>query len=65
MGLFPFVFLHYLISGRQILQSTSYQRIFQKPHDGVLYYEKRGFSSWEKMSQRIEKWRHDFGCDVL
>jgi hypothetical protein len=58
IGLFPFVLLHYLVSGRQTVQSVSCQRILEKPHDGLLYYEKRNFFTWEKMIQNISTWRH-------
>lgn len=58
LGLFPFVTLHYLSSGMQMLQPVSYERICQRPHDGALYYERRGFYTWEKMAARLSHWRN-------
>lgn len=59
IGLFPFVFFHYIFSGKQMLQAVSYERISQRPHDGSLYYEKRGFFTWEKMAACLIDWRDD------
>lgn len=53
VGLFPFVFLHYIFYGTQVLQSVSRERISQRPHSGALYYERRQFCTWEKMSERL------------
>lgn len=53
IGLFPFVIFHYFTNGKQQLQTTSIERISQRPHEGELYYEKRGFFTWEKMSSSI------------
>lgn len=57
IGLFPFVALHYLVNGKQLLQPVSVERIHSRPHDGPLYYERRGFSTWEEMATRLSKWR--------
>jgi len=57
IGLFPFVLLHYLFNGNQLLQPVSVDRICHRPHDGKFYYEKRGFSTWEKMASRLSEWR--------
>jgi len=56
-GLFPFVVFHYLFNGKQLLQSVSTERIQQRPHEGRLYYESRGFSTWGEMSTRLYEWR--------
>jgi len=56
MGLFPFVFFHYIIRGKQTLQPVSYERIHQRPHDGPLYYEKRNFFTWEEMAAYLDAW---------
>ncbi|PRC93956.1 PIG-L deacetylase family protein [Solimicrobium silvestre] len=56
IGLFPFVFLHYVFIGKQQLQHVSYERIFQRPHSGFLYYEKRRFFTWEQMENCLLKW---------
>lgn len=57
IGLFPFVIFHYLVKGKQILQPVSIDRIQQRPHEGRLYYERRGFFTWEKMVIRLAKCR--------
>ena len=53
MGLFPFVLLHYVFYGTQALQAVSRERIRHRPHEGLLYYEKRQFCTWEKMFHRL------------
>lgn len=57
LGLFPFVVLYYLGSGMQTLQPVSGERIGQRPHEGPLYYERRGFFTWEKMAACLAAWR--------
>jgi len=53
VGLFPFVLLHYVFYGTQVLQTVSPERIRNRPHSGPLYYEKRQFYTWEKMFDRL------------
>lgn len=53
IGLFPFVFWKYLFNGQQITQAVSLKRLEQRPHIGRLYYEKRKFCSWKKLSAHI------------
>ncbi|AKD24681.1 putative protein, LmbE-like protein [Polynucleobacter duraquae] len=53
IGLFPFFLLHYFFWGTQDLQKVSLDRLRQKPHAGSLYYERRKFSSWEKISSEL------------
>lgn len=57
IGLFPFVVLHYLLDGRQALQPVSLTRLDERPHEGVLYYEHRGFFEWERMKETLRTWR--------
>lgn len=57
LGLFPFVVLHYLFHGVEFSQEVSLSRVLTKPHSGSLYYEKRGFLTWENMIQRINLWQ--------
>jgi LmbE family N-acetylglucosaminyl deacetylase len=52
-GLFPFVFFHYVLNGQECVQPISKTRLLVKPHDGPLYYERRGFYVWEKFSHQI------------
>ncbi|WP_426075815.1 PIG-L deacetylase family protein [Janthinobacterium sp. PSPC3-1] len=57
IGLLPFVLLHYLFDGRQALQPVAAERVLQRPHAGPLYYEKRGFSTWQTVQARLAQWR--------
>ncbi len=56
IGLFPFLLLHYIFSGTQAVQAISRQRILERPHDGLLYYEQRRFSTWPSLSAKILAW---------
>lgn len=60
-GLFPFVVIHYLTDGRQATQGMDLRRLSQRPHDGLLYYEKRQFYQWEKMRASVQSWQAKFG----
>jgi LmbE family N-acetylglucosaminyl deacetylase len=57
VGLLPFVIFHYLFCGKQLLQAVSLERTYQRPHDGKLYYEFRGFSKWEVVEKSLTSWR--------
>lgn len=46
VGLFPLFFLHHMFSGKQFLQPVSLNRCMERPHDGPLLYERRGFASF-------------------
>lgn len=53
VGLFPFFFFNYLVLGYQILQPIKTDRIFSRPHEGVLYYEVRKFGTWSDVSRAV------------
>ncbi len=57
LGIFPFVAFHYLLNGVQELQPVSFDRILSRPHAGRLYYERRGFFTWEEMSVKLARWQ--------
>jgi LmbE family N-acetylglucosaminyl deacetylase len=57
MGLFPFAALHYLLIGKESLQQVSLKRLIERPHDGPLYYERRQFSTWAKVSTAVDNCR--------
>jgi LmbE family N-acetylglucosaminyl deacetylase len=57
IGLFPFVLLHYVLSGRQSVQGASPARLDERPHGGTLYYEHRRFYRWEQMRDNLRAWR--------
>ncbi len=56
LGLFPFAIYHYFFNGSQVVQPVSKGRVYQRPHEGRLYYEKRGFLTWEKMVACLCQW---------
>ncbi len=64
VGLFPFLLLHYLVSGSQSLQAVRRERILQRPHDGLLYYEHRRFSTWDALHGRVAAWLAGRGGDA-
>jgi hypothetical protein len=49
LGLWPVVLMRYMSDGAQYLQAVSVERLNARPHEGRLYYEARGFSSWERV----------------
>ena len=53
LGLLPFVLVHYVARGTQCVQPVDAARTRERPHEGKLYYEARGFSSWEHVSARL------------
>jgi LmbE family N-acetylglucosaminyl deacetylase len=57
IGLLPWVTLHYVLYGTQITQPVSLLRILERPHQGPLYYERRGSCTWERMNFFIQQWR--------
>ena len=56
IGLFPFVFFHYIFWGWQEVQPASKNRIQSRPHIGELYYEKRKFASWLDVTEKINSY---------
>jgi hypothetical protein len=60
MGLFPFVLLHYVFFGTQVLQNVSRERIHHRPHSGLLYYERRQFFNWEEMAKQLREYQAYF-----
>jgi hypothetical protein len=56
VGLFPFVLVLMLIKGGQQVQGVSRERLIQRPHMGRLYYESRGFSSWDTLQMNVSRW---------
>ncbi len=53
VGLLPFVALSYLIKGRQELQKLELSRIDQRPHEGILLYERRGRAVFAKIQSQL------------
>jgi LmbE family N-acetylglucosaminyl deacetylase len=57
LGLFPFVALSYSLSGCQYLQKVNVFRLHTRPHLGQLYYEARGFATWQEVERNLAKFR--------
>jgi hypothetical protein len=48
LGLAPFFFFHILFVKKQYLQKISLHRIYQRPHEGKLLYERRGMCDYNE-----------------
>jgi GlcNAc-PI de-N-acetylase len=55
IGLLPFVMFHYIVFGSQSLQRVSFSQIQYPPHPDKLYYERRNFCTWKKMSESLRE----------
>lgn len=64
LGLFPFVLFHYLGSGTQQLQKVAVAALTTRPHADALYYEKRGYFSWNRMEACIAGMLRQRDCRV-
>ena len=57
VGLGPFIVLHYLFYGTQVLQGLSVARMGEKPHQGPMLYERRAFCSFDVFQQETAEFR--------
>ncbi len=57
LGLFPFVMLHYVLSGKQQTQSVTLERLDSRPYPGAMFYEARGIYTWDALSQQLKALR--------
>jgi GlcNAc-PI de-N-acetylase len=57
IGLGPFFILHYLLRGTQIRQPVSEHRVLQKPHEGLMLYERRHRSDFAHFQQDTRTFR--------
>ncbi len=57
IGLGPFFVLHYLFWGTQVRQPVSTSRVFERPHEGPMLYERRRFSSYERFLAATQQFR--------
>lgn len=64
IGLFPFFALHLLFCGKQELQRVDRERLRRQPHAGLLYYERRGFSSWACLQERTQVWLEAYSAGL-
>jgi LmbE family N-acetylglucosaminyl deacetylase len=55
IGLFPAILLHYFFHGTQNLQIMNLSRLEEKPHLGMLYYERRNFMTWKKFKSNLSQ----------
>ena len=53
LGLLPFAAVHYLFIGQERLQPVQRSLLLQRPHEGALYYERRGFARWAQVEGAI------------
>jgi LmbE family N-acetylglucosaminyl deacetylase len=58
-GLLPFVIVDYLFDGRQKLQAVAASNSLQKPHQGLLLYEKRKFCSYDELAACGERFLNE------
>lgn len=56
-GLSPFVVLHYIAHGTQLLQPVDAMRVDSPPHHGRLLYEKRGGPNYKAFQEQTEEFR--------
>ena len=54
IGLLPFFIMHHIFYKKLKIQKASIQRLSQRPHDGALLYESRGFYTFEKIQQDLK-----------
>jgi hypothetical protein len=57
LGLFPMMLMHYLLWGTQQLQGVSLTRLTERPHSESLYYERRKFSSYTLVNQKVREFQ--------
>ncbi|MCB2018041.1 MAG: PIG-L family deacetylase [Hydrogenophaga sp.] len=57
IGLGPFFVLHYLFSGTQVRQPVSAKRVFERPHEGPMLYERRNFSDYKRFQAKADEFR--------
>lgn len=55
IGLFPFYLLHILFIGKQVLQKVTVSRIYEKPHEGNLLYQRRGMADHNCVRKELDK----------
>lgn len=60
MALFPFAAVRILATRRYVLQKTSSSRIFERPHEGALLYEKRGLADFCEVSDFLTAFLRTF-----
>jgi LmbE family N-acetylglucosaminyl deacetylase len=53
LGLLPFMAADYIWTGCQTLQPLSLDRLRERPHEGALLYERRGRSTFDYVSTRV------------
>ena len=57
VGLGPFFVLHYLFRGTQVRQPVSTARVFERPHEGPMLYERRNFSDYQRFQDKADAYR--------
>jgi hypothetical protein len=54
VGLLPFVAPKLLFTGAYTVQPTDRKRLFERPHLGSLFYERRGWLSWDVFEANLK-----------
>lgn len=54
VGLFPFVLMHYIVKGVQVIQPVSLVRLRERPDDGSLLYERRGVLGFDRVRVAVD-----------
>ena len=54
IGLFPFFLFHLIFNGKQILQPVKINRVSEKPHIGLLLYERRSKIEYNEFKNQVE-----------
>lgn len=55
IGLGPFFAWHYFFKGTQVLHPMMVERLKEKPHEGAMLYERRGFYSFENLIKNLNR----------
>lgn len=53
-GLFPFVFVRYIVSGVQVIQPVSLARLCERPDAGALLYERRKIIGFDEIRGAVD-----------
>lgn len=55
--LMPFLILHYVFWGNQLLQKISLSRLFQRPHEGAMLYERRKVYTYARFFADVDSFK--------
>ena len=55
IGLWPAALIRWMSMPHSLVQEVEPRRVHERPHDGPLLYEERGFSSWTEVSAALNE----------